>query len=177
MLLTNCQCARVKPGESYEAGPTACAAHPKVIKNIRTQLSQGRILSAADARIATIAGMLDIPSVGRTGFNDGTIYPPGEAPGAQMAALAVAGARPAARFALSPPSGDMALHCLVLLVDFPDNVGSEAPSHYENLLFDQTNANSMATFYKESLLRQAHRYRPGHHLDPRRQPVQLLHQR
>jgi immune inhibitor A len=34
-------------------------------------------------------------------------------------------------------------------VDFPDNVGSEQPGHFEKLLFDQTNPNSMASFYKE----------------------------
>src|SRR5216684_651849 len=102
MRLHACRCSRRGPGDDYEAGPTACIAHPRVIRNIKSQISANSILSTA-----------------------------------------------AARFALSPPSGKTELNCLVLLVDFPDNVGSEPPSHFENLLFDQTNSNSMASFYKE----------------------------
>ncbi len=147
MRLHACRCSRRGPGDDYEAGPTACIAHPRVIRNIKSQISANSILSTADARIATLAGMLGIPAVGRTGFNDGMIYPPADTAGPAMAAAARR--RPAARFALSPPSGKTELNCLVLLVDFPDNVGSEPPSHFENLLFDQTNSNSMASFYKE----------------------------
>ena len=37
-----------------------------------------------------------------------------------------------------------AINCLVLLVDFSDNQGTKPPAHFENLLFDPTNPNSMA---------------------------------
>lgn len=143
MLACNCLSA----GENYAAGPTACVAHPKVIKAIRKQISAHGILSIADARIATLAGMLDIPAVGKTGFNDGMIYPPADATGPAMARRA--DRAPAARFSLAPQGGNATLNCLVLLVDFPDNVGKAQPAQFTKLLFDQTNANSMATFYKE----------------------------
>ncbi len=144
MRMLTCGCL---PGESYEAGPTACLAHPKVIKAIKKQIASQNILSAADARIATLAGMLNIPAVGKTGFNDGVIYPPGDATGPAMAAAR--GRAPATRFSLAPPSGKTTLNCLVLLVDFPDNVGNAPPAQFTKLLFDQTNPNSMASFYKE----------------------------
>ena len=146
MKLRTCSCLR--PGESYEAGPTTCVAHPKVIKAIRKQISANSVLSAADARVATLAGLLDIPAVGKTGFNDGVIYPPTDTAGPAM--VAAARRRPAAaRFSLAPPSGKTTLNCLVLLVDFPDNVGQAPPAQFTKLLFDQTDANSMASFYKE----------------------------
>jgi immune inhibitor A len=142
-----CDCSRRNPGDDYEAGPTACIAHPKVIKSIKSQIAANNVLSAADARIATLAGLLDIPAVGRTGFNDGVIYPPSDTAGPAMAAAP--GVRPAARVALSAADAKATLNCLVLLVDFPDNVGAEPPSHFDRLLFDQSNPNSMASFYKE----------------------------
>src|SRR6185503_17246543 len=112
MQLRTCSCLR--PGESYEAGPTTCVAHPKVIKAIRKQISANSVLSAADARVATLAGLLDIPAVGKTGFNDGVIYPPTDTAGPAM--VAAARRRPAAaRFSLAPPSGKTTLNCLVLL--------------------------------------------------------------
>src|SRR5258708_2734170 len=147
MRLHSCGCSSRNPGEDYSAGPTACIAHPKVLKNIASQISANGILSTADAPIATLAGMLNIPAVGRTGFNDGMIYPRADPAGPALAALA--GRRPAARVSLNQPSAKLTLNCLVLLVDFPDNVGAEAPSHFEKLLFDQTNPDSMTTFYKE----------------------------
>ena len=146
MRLRSCGCSR--PGESYEAGPTACVAHPKVIKAIRKQISKSSVLSAADARIATLAGLLDIPAVGKTGFNDGVIYPPSDTGGPAMATAARR--RPAtARFSLAPPSGKTTLNCLVLLVDFSNNVKKATPADFTKLLFDQSNPNSMASFYKE----------------------------
>ena len=89
--------------------------------------------------------MLNIPAVGRTGFNDGLIYPPGEGP----SLASMDRARPAARAALAPQAGPLTLNCLVLLVDFSDNKGAQTSAHFQKLLFDPTNANSMTTFYKE----------------------------
>lgn len=135
---------RAPAGDDYESGPTACVASPDVMDSIRTEIARQRVLSAADARLASLAGLLGIPAVGKTGFNDGAIYPP--APTGVLAAL---GSPPSARVALAPPSGNVTLNCLVLLVDFPDNQGALPPSHFQNLLFDTNNPDSMANFYKD----------------------------
>src|SRR5215207_5104624 len=103
MRCHGCDCSSRVPREDYNAGPTACIAHPKVIKNIRDQIKRSGILSTADARLATMAGMLSIPAVARTGFNDGVIYPPTQTGGGAVLA-ALAGAQPVARFALNPSS-------------------------------------------------------------------------
>ena len=127
------------------SGPSSCFAHPRVLKNIRSQIAKNRVLSTADARLARSMGLLGIPGVGRTGWNDGTIYPVDDTPqrvGAQMR-----GIRPSDRASLASASGK--LNCLVLMVDFSDNVGSKPASHFDTLLFDRTNANSMASFYNE----------------------------
>src|SRR6476620_4701120 len=109
MRLQTCSCSMRNPGQDYVAGPTACIAHPDVLKNIRKQISENSILSIADARIATMAGMLSIPAVGKTGFNDGVIYPPTDGGGAMLSARA-GGQRPAARVSLAPPSGTLTLN-------------------------------------------------------------------
>lgn len=125
------------------AGPTTCMAHPKVVANIRKLVRNAKVLSTADARLAQSMGMLDIPSIGRTGWNDGVIYPPTAAP-APVRGRALA---PTQRVAMPKAVGTM--NCLVLLVDFVDNPGTTPPAHYEKLLFDPTNPGSMNTFYKE----------------------------
>lgn len=140
-------CPHTQPlaGGSHIDGPTACVANPDVMASIKSEIARHNVLSAADARLATLAGLLDIPSVGRTGFNDATIYPQAAAGGPQLSA----GVRPSVGFALAPPSRKTTLNCLVLLVDFSDNPGTATPAHFANLLFDQTNPDSMASFYKE----------------------------
>jgi len=146
MRFRSCNCQN-QAGVSYATGPTTCMASPAVLENIKSQLSNNAILSSADARLANLAGMLAIPSVGKTGFNDGVIYPPDEAPNL---ALDFSGtAQPSERFSLTLPSTPVTLNCLVLLVDFADNVGKQKPSHFDQLLFDRTNSNSMTTFYRE----------------------------
>jgi immune inhibitor A len=135
-------CSHLAPGNSYEAGPTACVAHPDVMENIRQEIESQSILSAADARLATEAGMLEAPAISRPGFNDGTIYEAGD--------VAMAGAaQPTAAFALPAPAGPTTLNCLVLLVDFSDNHGAQTAAHFQSLLFDPANPDSMANFYKE----------------------------
>jgi immune inhibitor A len=132
--------------DEYRAGPTSCLAHPDVMASIRDQLQSQNVLSSADARLATLAGMLDIPPVGKTGFNDGTIYPPAGALGPVLAAAT----GPTARLSLQPAAAaKTSLHCLVLLVDFSDNIGAQSPSHFDDLLFDTSNSNSMTSFYKD----------------------------
>ena len=133
------------PGASYRDGPTACVASPNVMASIKSEIASGNILSVADARLASLAGMLGIPAVGRTGFNDGTVYPPTASGGPQLATSL----RPSARFSLAPSSGKTTLNCLVLMVDFPDNPGVATQAHFQNLLFNTANPDSMASFYKD----------------------------
>jgi immune inhibitor A len=129
----------------YEDGPTACIALPKVVKNIRTSIESKRVLSSADARLARRMGLLSIPNIARSGWNDGIVYPLEEM--ANRAIGRVRAASPSQRLTLSAPTGT--LKCLVLLVDFSDNPASQAPAHYESLLFDRDNPNSMASFYHD----------------------------
>ena len=119
-------CSQHGPSGTYADGPTACAPHPRVIRNIKKQISNAKILSVADARIAALSGMLGTPQETRTGFNDGVIYPPK----AQSAGLALSGTRgkPRVSRALALPTGMQTLNCLVLLVDFSDNKGTKTPS-------------------------------------------------
>jgi immune inhibitor A len=96
--------------------------------------------------------MLEIPPVGKSGFNDGTIYPPIEGLTGNIPGLALArSSRPAKRLAFRKAAGakKTTLHCLVLLVDFTDNPRSQSKAHFENLLFNKANPDSMASFYKD----------------------------
>lgn len=132
--------------DAYASGPTACIASPKVIASIRRELAARRVLSTADARLATLSGMVAIPAVGRTGFNDGVIYPPGDV---ELPLARGARRPPSTTFALARTAGRLRLNCLVLLVDFADNVGTKTPDHFHRLLFDPANPNSMHSFYKD----------------------------
>jgi immune inhibitor A len=147
----DCSCSQHGPWSTYDDGPTACAPHPKVIKNIKKQIAKEQILSVADARIAALSGMLGTPQQKRTGFNDGVIYPPDiETPPAGLALAAAAKKKkPRVSRAHALPTGPQTLNCLVLLVDFSDNKGTRTAAHYEKLLFDLADPNSMASFYKE----------------------------
>lgn len=128
-----------------DAGPSVCIAHPTVVSNIRKLVRSAGVLSTADARLAQSMGLLDIPSIGRRGWNDGVIYPMDDAP--VPAATRARSERPEKRLSLASASGTM--NCLVLLVDFSDNPGSTPASHYQTLLFDKSNPDSMASFYSE----------------------------
>ena len=93
--------------------------------------------------------MLGTPLENRTGFNDGVIYPPDtESTSAGVARSAAKKKLRVAR-AHALPTGKQTLNCLVLLVDFSDNKGTKSAAHYEKLLFDQADPNSMASFYRE----------------------------
>lgn len=144
--MTRCTPGRTSSGADhvYLDGPTACVATPEVIRNIKSQINANGILSFADSRLAARAGLLNVPYGGNTGFNDGVIYPPEEAgAGPQLAGLR----QPMRKFSLTKPKGVM--NCLVLLVDFSDNQGTQTPAHFQNLLFDSANPNSMRSFYKD----------------------------
>jgi immune inhibitor A len=145
-----CRCLNDESRNSYADGPTSCIAHPKVMASIKKEVAKRGILSAADARLATLTGMLKMPPVGRTGFNDGVIYDLGDDGESDGPALSKkASATPLKSFSLQKSPGKETLKCLVLLVDFSDNQGSTAPSHFEKLLFDPTNPGSMRSFYNE----------------------------
>ncbi len=125
--------------------PTSCVANPKVLASIRKELKASHVLSAADARLARRMGLLHVPDVDRSGFNDGVIYPPEDRP-------ALAGVSSRAR-GLSPvlaASGALGKRrALALMVDFSDNRGSKTPGHYHDLLFNDKKSGSMRSFYKE----------------------------
>jgi immune inhibitor A len=144
MSTEHCSCTSHIAGESYEDGPTACVANPAVMASIKKQIAKQRVLSTADARVATLAGMLTIPAVARTGFNDGVIYDVATPAPARSAAKP-----PVALRSLKKMSGKSTMNCLVLLVDFSDNVGKSQPAHFKKLLFDDTNPGSMRSFYRE----------------------------
>lgn len=135
-----CHCP---PEHHYGHGPSVCIAHPRVLADIQRRVRGANILSSADARLARSMGLLDIPTVGRTGWNDGVIYPPDELPAVRTRSRAA----PSERVALPRARGT--LNCLVLLVDFADNPGRTPPAHFERLLFDAANPDSMRTFYQE----------------------------
>ncbi len=135
-------CSACQTDHRYADGPTTCIAHPRVLADINKRVRGANVLSTADARLAQNMGLLDFPSVGRTGWNDGVIYPVDDIP------TRTRGARsPSQRVAL--PKAQGTLNCLVLLVDFADNPAKTAPAHYEKLLFDANHPGSMNTFYRE----------------------------
>ena len=136
----SCSCL---PEHDPAQGPSVCMAHPKVLADINKRVRSANILSSADARLARNMGLLDFPSVGRTGWNDGVIYPPEDLPATRSRARL----SPSQRVAL--PKAEGSLNCLVLLVDFADNPGKTDKAHFERLLFDAANPNSMHSFYKE----------------------------
>ena len=145
-----CSCAGGDAESTYADGPTACVAHPKVMTNIKKQIARAKILSVADARIAAMAGMLDAPTEYRIGFNDGVIYPPDSGTGASPTALRRRKlSRVSRAHALAVTSAPQTLNCLVFLVEFSDNKGTQTAAHYQKLLFDLSNPNSMASFYRD----------------------------
>jgi immune inhibitor A len=138
-------CTSSTDEQTYEDGATVCIANPAVVKGIRKAVKAGRLLSAGDVRLARNMGMLSIPTPGRTGWNDGVIFPTDDFPVRTRAGRA---ARTGVKRVLAPSTTGR-LHALVLLVDFSDNVGRTPPAHFEKLLFDRTNPDSMSSLYHE----------------------------
>ena len=138
-------CTTGRSEHTYDDGATVCVANAAVIKSIRQSIKQGKLLSGADVRLARNMGMLSIPTPSSTGWNDGVIFPP-ENGGAM--APAARGARTGIKRVLAPSTTGR-LHALVLLVDFPDNVQNTPPAHFDSLLFDRANPDSMSSFYDE----------------------------
>src|SRR5688572_22323625 len=99
----------------YEDGPTACVAHPKVMKAIHKELRAARAISNHEVRLASMMGLAPAGVTNMIGFNDGVIYPPDEAPVAARAR----GRSLAPALALAPQPVRR-LHALALLVDFSD---------------------------------------------------------
>src|SRR5262245_13936987 len=127
----------------YEDGPTVCVAHPKVMKNIQKELRAARAISAQEARLASVMGLAPAGVTNVIGFNDGIIYPPGEAP-----APAPARARSLGPALALAPQPVRKLHALALLVDFSDNKGTRPAADFQKMLFDAANPSSMTSYYK-----------------------------
>jgi immune inhibitor A len=126
----------------YDLGPSICAPHPKVLKDIAKQIERHNIVSAHELRIARRMGLVATTPVARLGFNDGIIYPfqqtrPGPARAMARPAKALAPVHPKKR----------KMHALALLVDFSDNKGTRPAKEFETLLFDKSNPTSMTNFY------------------------------
>lgn len=127
--------------KEYALGPTACAAHPKVIKNIAKQIDDHGIVSAHEFRIARHMGLVAGQPLERLGFNDGLLFPYDDI----AFGLAASGSR-----AVRAPARKKKrkMHALALLVDFPDNKGTRPAKEFQKLLFDKSNPDSMTNFYK-----------------------------
>ena len=71
------RCLTLTEAESqvHAIGPTACTAHPKVLKNIAKQLEEHNIISTQELQIARRMGIVAITPIGRPGFNDGIFFP------------------------------------------------------------------------------------------------------
>jgi immune inhibitor A len=129
----------------YAQGPTACVAHPEVVRSIQEDIARIGALSGADVRLAAALGLVSSDSIQPVGFNDGLFYDPTEV-GPQLMAGVVAG----------PPSAALrrvttrgTLHALCLLVDFDDNQGQRPRQEFEDLLFNASNPDSMTSFYRD----------------------------
>jgi immune inhibitor A len=131
----------------HALGPTACTAHPKVLKNIAKQLEEHNTVSTQELQIARRIGIVATAPVARLGFNDGIFFPDEHSTG---------------RRALDPDTAEGALapvepkkpkkrkmHAIALLVDFSDNKGVRPAKEFEKLLFDKVNQNSMTNFYRQ----------------------------
>lgn len=127
---------------AFDDGPTPCMPTKAVLRSIRRQLKSAHALSRGDVRLAAAMGLVTAPAVRPRGFNDGLIYPVGPEPER-------AGARrsPTARLSLAP-TPVRKMHALVLLVDFPDNVGARPRAEFEQLLFGADQLRSLTTYYR-----------------------------
>jgi immune inhibitor A len=127
-------------------GPTPCTAHPKVVKNIAKQLQEHNRVSTQELQIARRMGIMAPNLVARCSFNDERIFPRDpsrDGPSPERV-------RP--ETALDPVERKRAkrrkMHVLALLVDFRDNKGAQSAKHFEKLLFDKENQNSLTNFYR-----------------------------
>ncbi len=120
-------------------------ASPEVISDIKTRIRKNRVLTIADALLARDAGLLPITGVERLSMNDGIIYEPADL--AQRGERPARAPSPSTQLSLTRARGT--LRCLVILVDFDDNPAATPPHHFETLLFDPANPNSMRSFYRD----------------------------
>ena len=108
------RCLTLTEGEwqMHALGPTACTAHPKVLKNIKKQFDEHNIVSTQELQIARRMGIVATTLVARPGFNDGIFFPYERSTGGP---------------ALEPVSPEpkkpqkRKMHAIALLVDFSDN--------------------------------------------------------
>jgi immune inhibitor A len=128
-------------------GATACTAHPKVLKNIATQLKEHNIVSTHELQIARRIGIVATTPVARLGFNDGILFPYKLSTGGPASGPVIPEA------ALVPVEPKIPkkrkIHAIALLVDFSDNKGMRPAKDFEKLLFDKANPNSVTNFYRQ----------------------------
>src|SRR5215211_3117030 len=128
-------------------GATACRAYPKVLKNIAKQIDDHVGISAQDLRIARRMGMLAASPVGWPGFNDGIVFPYELSTGESGPPRVIP--KPAVASVGSKRPKKRKVHAIALLVDFSDNQRRRQAAHFETLLFDKANPNSMTNFYRQ----------------------------
>jgi immune inhibitor A len=129
--------------DRYEYGPTACVAHPKVMKNIVKELRAAHAISSHEVRLAAMMGLAPTDSASKLGFNDGIIYPAGFMP-----RKLTRGATLSSAMGLAPMTTTRKLHALALMVDFSDNQGTRPAADFQKLLFDAANPSSLTSYYK-----------------------------
>src|SRR5262245_1768398 len=123
--------------------PQFVAPSPEVLRAIREEMSR-RNLTINDRRMASVTADLGAEPVGVRGLNEGIFYPETVLP------ARVAGLAPSLAVRSRPTTG--ALRCLVLLVDFPDNVGNRGRAEFQDMLFSLATypTGSLRDFYKEN---------------------------
>jgi immune inhibitor A len=143
------RCLTLREAESqiHPIGPTACTAHPKVLKNIANQLEEHNIISTQELQVARRMGIVTTTPVGRPGFNDGMLVPYEHSTGGPASEPV----RPEAALAPVEPKKPKKrkMHAIALLVDFSDNKGARPAKDFDKLLFDKANQNSMSNFYRQ----------------------------
>ncbi len=105
---------------------------------------ESRRYTVMDRRTAAGAADLVAEPVGVPGLNEGIFYPPDALP---VHALGLSPSR-----AVRARSTTGVARCLVLLVDFPDNVGTRDPAQFDAMLFSKGTypTGSMRDYYRES---------------------------
>ena len=90
-------------------------------------------------------GMVAASRVGCLGFNDGIVFPSELSTGGSRSSRV----KPTVASVASKRPKKRKVHAIALLVDFSDNQKGRRASHFENLLFNKTNPNSMTNFYRQ----------------------------
>src|SRR5438309_11873068 len=102
----------------HALGPTACTAHPKVLKNIKKQFDEHNIVSTQELQIARCRGIVATAPVARPGFNDGILFTYERS--TSGSALDPVGPETALAPVEPKKPKKRKMHAIALLVDFSD---------------------------------------------------------